>query len=47
MIELGPPTPVPGVETAVTQTALRRQQWLEAHRDPRSRYMVSVQELRR
>lgn len=26
MIELGPPTPVPGVETAVTQTALRRQQ---------------------
>jgi len=26
MIELGPPTPVPGVETAVTQTARRRQQ---------------------
>ena len=26
MIQLGPPTPVPGVETAVTQTALRRQQ---------------------
>ena len=26
MIELGPPTPVPGVETAVTQTARRSQQ---------------------